>query len=69
MVRVRGFTYAAMGLFMVGALWWWVSAPGTPDTQASTPLPAIGLMAIGVVMYLAGRVWMLWLGRASNRPH
>lgn len=64
--RARNLTYIAMGLVMLGALWWWF----TPPQGLALPLPVVAgiLMGVGLVVYLAGWAWIVWLRLPSSRP-
>lgn len=66
MYRARTVTYIAMGLVLAGAFWWWFAAP-----QGLFPPPpdvAVGLMSVGITLYLAGWSWIFWLRLSRNRP-
>jgi hypothetical protein len=32
------------------------------------PIPAVGLVLIGVITYVIGRGWLFWLRLPRNRP-
>ena len=62
--RARSVTYAAMALVVAGALVWWVTPP--QGLRPPVGMPAAVLLALGVVSYLSGWVWLLYL--QSIRP-
>jgi len=62
--RARAVTYAAMGLVVAGALVWWLTPP--PGLTPPVGMPAAVLLALGIVSYLGGWVWLLYL--QSIRP-
>lgn len=65
--RARNLTYLAMGLVVVGTLVWWVAPPQGLVPPVGTP--AMLLLGLGLVGYLGGWGWVLWLRylRAPDR--
>lgn len=64
--RARNLTYVAMGLVMLGVLWWWFVPP--QGLALPLPVPAGIFMGAGLVVYVAGWSWIMWLRLPSNRP-
>ena len=64
--RATNFSYLALTSLIVGALWWWMSGDG--GWVMPPPIPAFVLISMGVVGYLAGRGWLLWLRIGRGRP-
>jgi hypothetical protein len=62
----KNVTYAAMTALVVGAIWWWLAEP--QGWTLPPPVLPIGLIVLGGVAYLAGRVWLFWLKMERNRP-
>ncbi|MEM7054426.1 MAG: hypothetical protein AAF446_07730 [Pseudomonadota bacterium] len=63
--RARNVTYLAMTLVVIGMLWWWLAPPSGLALPA--PLAAAFLLGLGLVLYLAGWCWLLWLRLSRNR--
>ena len=57
--RARNLTYLAMGLVVAGALVWWMTPPAGLTPPVS--LPALLLLGLGIVGYIGGWGWVLWL--------
>lgn len=64
--RATNFSYLALTSLIVGALWWWMSGSG--GWVMPPPIPAFVLIVMGVVGYLVGRGWLLWLRIGRGRP-
>lgn len=62
----KNVTYAAMTALVIGAIWWWLAEP--QGWTLPPPVLPIGLIVLGGVAYLAGRVWLFWLKMERNRP-
>lgn len=63
----RNVTYLGMTALVVGAIWWFMV--GTGGLVLPPPPLSVVLLALGVVVYLGGRGWLLWLRMKRNRPH
>jgi len=57
--RARNATYVAMSLIVVGILVWWLQPP-SGLTLPITLVPSV-LLAVGLLGYVTGWVWLLWL--------
>lgn len=64
--RARNVTYLAMTLVVLGMLWWWIAPPS--GLVLPVPIPAALLLGLGLVLYLAGWCWLIWLRLSRNRP-
>ncbi|QKK01508.1 MAG: zinc ribbon domain-containing protein [Pseudomonadota bacterium] len=64
--RASNITYFGMTLLVVGAIWWWLAEPA--GWALPPPPVAVGLVSLGVAVYLAARVWLFWLRLRRNRP-
>jgi len=64
MYRAQNIAYLGMAALIGGGVWWWLGAsPG-----GIAPMPAVALIAVGVLAYAGGRGWLFWLKMKSNRP-
>lgn len=57
--RARTLTYVAMGLVVAGAMVWWLAPP--EGLRPPISMPAAILFALGIVSYLGGWAWLLYL--------
>ncbi|NBD96232.1 MAG: hypothetical protein GVY11_07150 [Gammaproteobacteria bacterium] len=64
--QAKNITYAAMTALVIGALWWFLVEP--QGWTMPPPWAAAGLIVLGAVAYLAGRVRLFWLQMKRNRP-
>lgn len=64
--RATNFSYLALASLIIGALWWWVAGVG--GWVLPPPIPAFVLLVMGVVGYLVGRGWLLWLRIGRGHP-
>ena len=64
--RATNFSYLALTSLIVGVLWWWMSGAGA--WVMPPPIPAFVLIVMGVIGYLVGRGWLLWLRIGPGRP-
>jgi len=62
--RALNISYVGLTLAVAAAIWWWVS--GEPGWGWPAPVAAIGLAALGAVVYVLGRSWVWWL--RFNKP-
>ncbi len=65
--QAANLTYLAMTALIAGAVWWWLVEPS--GWVLPPPIPAIGLVLVGVITYVIGRGWLLWLRLPRNRPY
>lgn len=63
--QARNVTYLAMTLVVAGMLWWWLAPPS--GLALPVPVPAALLLGLGMVLYLAGWCWIVWLRLTRNR--
>jgi hypothetical protein len=64
--RATNASYIALTALIIGALWWWMTGDG--GWEIPPPIPAVVLIFLGVLGYLIGRGWLLWLRMGRKRP-
>lgn len=52
-------TFFAMTLVLLGMLWWWID--GQLELVFPPPPGAVGLMTLGIAVYLVAWGYILWL--------
>ena len=57
--QARNATYLAMTLVVAGMLWWWLAPPS--GLALPVPMAAAVLLGLGLVLYLIGWCWIVWL--------
>lgn len=62
----RNVAYLGMAALLVGALWWFMAGSGA--LVMPPPALSVVLLVLGVVVYVGGRGWLLWLNMKRNRP-
>ncbi|WP_376691878.1 hypothetical protein [Wenzhouxiangella sp. EGI_FJ10409] len=64
--QAKNITYVAMTALVGGMLWWFLVEP--QGWVLPPPILPIGLIILGAVGYLVGRVRLFWLQLKRNRP-